>query len=186
MCVIIKDSCWVVHIPFVHLVKFKFLAHFPVDHLAHPVESSLLLLLCEFAAFAYYVIDRFVLFYSWQFSYTISNCLIDRSSQIFKASKTILRVLRSGWWMISNLPLISSSASLFSRFFGDCSKGSNYKWYQHQAPKLFSVLWHDLGHRLVFRLPLEFYFRLERPISRVDKFIFFLINTRSAFQIEIG
>ena len=25
------------HIPFVRLVERKFLAHFPVDHLAHPV-----------------------------------------------------------------------------------------------------------------------------------------------------
>ena len=38
------------HIPFVGMVKFKFLAHFPVDHLAHPVVSSLVLLLCQFAA----------------------------------------------------------------------------------------------------------------------------------------
>ena len=48
------------HIPFVGMVKFQFLAHFPVDHLAHPVVSSLVLLLCQFAAFAYYVIDGFI------------------------------------------------------------------------------------------------------------------------------
>ena len=40
MRVIFKDRCWVVHISFVGMVKFKFLAHFPVDHLAHPVVSS--------------------------------------------------------------------------------------------------------------------------------------------------
>ena len=34
MCVIFSDRCWVVDIPFVGVVKFKFLAHFPVDHLA--------------------------------------------------------------------------------------------------------------------------------------------------------
>ena len=44
MCVILQDTCGVVHIPFVGMVKFKFLAHFPVDHLAHPVASSLILL----------------------------------------------------------------------------------------------------------------------------------------------
>ena len=60
MCVIFKDRCWVVHIPFVGMVKFKFLAHFPVDHLAHPVVSSLVLSLCQFAAFAYYMIDSFI------------------------------------------------------------------------------------------------------------------------------
>ena len=48
------------HIPFVGMVKFKFLAHFPADHLAHPVMSSLVLLLCQFAAFAYYGIDGFI------------------------------------------------------------------------------------------------------------------------------
>ena len=36
-CVILSDSCRFVHIQFIHMVKFKFLAHFPVDHLAHPV-----------------------------------------------------------------------------------------------------------------------------------------------------
>ena len=60
MSVIFLDKCWVLHIPFVCMVKFKFLAHFPVDHLAHPVVFSLLLFLCHFAAFAYYMIDRFV------------------------------------------------------------------------------------------------------------------------------
>ena len=34
----------VVHIPFVGMVKFKILAHLPVDHLAHPVVSSLIFL----------------------------------------------------------------------------------------------------------------------------------------------
>ena len=36
--------CWVVHIPFVRMVKFQFLVHLPVDHLAHSVVSSLILL----------------------------------------------------------------------------------------------------------------------------------------------
>ena len=31
MCVIFYDKCWVVHIPFVRMVKFKFLAHLPVE-----------------------------------------------------------------------------------------------------------------------------------------------------------
>ena len=40
--------------------NFKFLAHFPVDHLADPAVSSFIFLLCQFAAFAYYVIDGFI------------------------------------------------------------------------------------------------------------------------------
>ena len=45
---------------FVGMVKYKFLARFPVDHLAHPVMSSLVLLPCQFGAFAYYVIVGFI------------------------------------------------------------------------------------------------------------------------------
>ena len=48
------------HIPFVGMVKLKFFAHFPGDHLAHPVVSRLVLLLWQFVAFAYYVIDGFI------------------------------------------------------------------------------------------------------------------------------
>ena len=60
MCVIFLDRCWVVHIPFVCIVKFKFIAHLPVDHLTSLVVSSLVFLLHKFAAFAYYVIDDFI------------------------------------------------------------------------------------------------------------------------------
>ena len=41
-CVILYDSCWVVHIPFVSTVKFKLLGYLPVDHLPNPVESCLI------------------------------------------------------------------------------------------------------------------------------------------------
>ena len=40
---ILQDRCWVVHKPFVRMVKFQFLTQFPMDHLAHPVVSSLIL-----------------------------------------------------------------------------------------------------------------------------------------------
>ena len=43
--VILPDICWVVHIPFVRMVKFKFLAQLPVYHLAHRNLLLLLLLL---------------------------------------------------------------------------------------------------------------------------------------------
>ena len=45
MCVIFKDRSWVVHIPFASMVEFKYLAHLPVDYLANPVVSRLILLL---------------------------------------------------------------------------------------------------------------------------------------------
>ena len=40
---ILLDRFRVVHIPFVHMVRFKLLAQFPEDHPAHPVVSSLIL-----------------------------------------------------------------------------------------------------------------------------------------------
>ena len=46
MCFILQDRFWVVHIPLVHMVKFQFLAQFPVDYLAHSIMSSLILFLC--------------------------------------------------------------------------------------------------------------------------------------------
>ena len=46
LCVLFsRDSWWVVHIPFVCMVKFKFLAHIPVYHLDDPIVSSLIFLL---------------------------------------------------------------------------------------------------------------------------------------------
>ena len=60
MRIIFKDRRWVVHILFVGRVNFRFLAHFPVEHLAHPVVFSLVLFQCKFAAFGYYVIDGFI------------------------------------------------------------------------------------------------------------------------------
>ena len=45
VCLVLHDRCWVVHIPFVRMVKFKLLAQFPVDHLAQPVVYSLILFL---------------------------------------------------------------------------------------------------------------------------------------------
>ncbi len=46
--------------PFVGMVEMKFPAHFPVDNLADPVVSSLIIPLFKFSAVAYYVIDNFV------------------------------------------------------------------------------------------------------------------------------
>ena len=42
MSLILQDRCWVGLIKSVRMVKFKFLAQLPVDHLAHPVVSTLI------------------------------------------------------------------------------------------------------------------------------------------------
>ena len=55
------DGFWVIHIPFVRMVKFELLTRFLVDYLPHLVAFSLILFsFCLLAVFAYYVIDRFV------------------------------------------------------------------------------------------------------------------------------
>ena len=46
VCLIFQDRFWVVHIPFVRMVKHQLLANLPVDHLAHPVVPSLIFFLC--------------------------------------------------------------------------------------------------------------------------------------------
>ena len=46
MSVIFLDRGRVVHIALFRMVKFKFLAHFPEDHVNHPVVSSLVIVLC--------------------------------------------------------------------------------------------------------------------------------------------
>ena len=68
---IIPDGFWVV---LISLVKVQFLAQLPVDHLAHPVMSSLIRFLYQFAAFAYYVIARFVSITSY-ISYFVTSYL---------------------------------------------------------------------------------------------------------------
>ena len=47
-------------IQFIRMVKFKFFAQFPVDRIHYPIESGLILSLCDFAEFTY-AIDRFVI-----------------------------------------------------------------------------------------------------------------------------
>ena len=54
MDLIFFDTIWFLHIRFVSLVKFESLARFPMDHPSHPVDSSLVVFLCLFAALFYY------------------------------------------------------------------------------------------------------------------------------------
>ena len=46
-------------IPFIRMLKLQYFAQFPVDHLTNPVVPSLIIFLCHFAVFAYYVSDHF-------------------------------------------------------------------------------------------------------------------------------
>ena len=57
---IFQEVFWVVLIPLVRKVKFKYLAQLPVDHHAHPVVSSLIFILRLFISLSYHVIACFV------------------------------------------------------------------------------------------------------------------------------
>ena len=46
LCDILQDLCWVVHIPFVRMVKFKFLTQLLVDHLANPIVPGPIFRVC--------------------------------------------------------------------------------------------------------------------------------------------
>ena len=82
MCFILWDRCWVVHIPFVRMVKFKFLAHLPLDPLAHPVVS------CRFMVSSLSPHNLHLLFYSvlsilaliWLVFMTLFSAAIRRDS----------------------------------------------------------------------------------------------------------
>ena len=60
MYLILQDGFQAVNITLVSMVKFKFLAQYPMDHFLHPVVSSLILYLHYFATFAYNMTDHFV------------------------------------------------------------------------------------------------------------------------------
>ena len=53
------EICLMILVPLVRTVKFK-LCTVPVDHLAYPVMSSLILSWREFTSFAYYMINRII------------------------------------------------------------------------------------------------------------------------------
>ena len=57
---IFLDRFRLLDIPFNSMVKVSSLAQFPVDHLSHPIVPFLLLVLCQFTAFAFYVINCFI------------------------------------------------------------------------------------------------------------------------------
>ena len=70
------------------MVKFKFLAHLPVDHLAHPVVSALA--------------DGLSLEYEWQqVSRTLLSILCNLNNAVV--------------WMVSTRPLIFNSSSPFKK-----------------------------------------------------------------------
>ena len=72
--------------------------------------------------------------------------------------------------MVPILPLISASFGYFSRFLGDCSKGSNF------SSTTFSVFWQDPGIRLAFHFPALSVYGPLRQQNPLDIIFFLLVN----------
>ena len=129
MCVIFQDRCWVVHIPFVPMVKFKLLAHLPVDHLAYPDVS------------------RIILMVSTGLLVTAS---LFKSPALFSVFWPILIMLQFGWSPL--VPLFPSPPVPVPIFWW------LYRVHQLQLVSVplscsivfFSVLWQGLGTDLSF------------------------------------
>ena len=66
MHLILLDEFWFLPISFGSMVKFRFLAQFPADHLSNPSVSSLKLLLRYFAAFAYLLLFSLESYFLYQ------------------------------------------------------------------------------------------------------------------------
>ena len=57
---ILQDKFWVVEVPLVRMVKFRFFAQLPVDFLPHTVVSSFTFFLHQFTAFAFNMMNGFI------------------------------------------------------------------------------------------------------------------------------
>ena len=115
------------HIPFIHIVKFKLLAKLQVDHLAHPFVSCLIISLHLLTVFAYHVFDYYYCYYYYYIS----------PSEIFHLwsfigfwvtasplrSRGLLLSILAGLskvvvWMVSIILQIFNSSNLFSKAWG--------------------------------------------------------------------
>ena len=93
MCVILLDRCWVVHIPFVCIVKFKFLAHY-------------------YYYFYYYSLEFFTSALADGFHWRLSDI---KSPQVSRTLLSILEVFRNVViWMVSTQPPTSKSSRSFN------------------------------------------------------------------------
>ena len=106
MRLIFSERFWFVHKPFVSSVKFQFLAQFPVDHLSHPTMPSLVSLLRQFVAFAYYVINCLI-FVTTEPTYAIPLRIIDFHLDKI-GSVLLLKEIQFLFWGFPNLAMSES------------------------------------------------------------------------------
>ena len=108
MCVIFEDSYWVVQTPFVRMVKSKFLAYLPVDHLVDLICCIRLLCdwwfhLCDCITYIYYYVASYLfsLWYDWffllLFHYFLTSVLMCFFFTEVWVAASLLRFLGSLW-----------------------------------------------------------------------------------------
>ena len=144
------------------MVRFQFLPHFPVDYLAHPIVSSLVLLLCQY-------LRTFHTTVNWM-SLRVSSAPQD-SSAVF--------------WRVLILPLISNSSNPVPRPW--CTVHQLLSVLHLHSCCFFLVIWQrpsiSLSLRfLLFSLccPLE----RENPSMTSSFFVYLWINTRSGSGLD--
>ena len=98
MYLIFQNRFWVVDIPFVRMIKFKFVALILVEHLSYTVVSSLIPFLCKISAFAYNVIDQFVSIVIIGSYGVVLNCFLKKSFFPFNVFHNSIR-----WWSFTGL-----------------------------------------------------------------------------------
>ena len=142
MRLILQDGFWIVHITLVRMVKFKFLAQFPVDRLPHPVVLYFFVIICYMWLFvsslsphnlhsllccvvSIFALTELILYYYYYYYYFTA-------SEFFKSALAIGHLLESEWrqvswalfwtdinnavvWRVSILPVNSDSSNLFSK-----------------------------------------------------------------------
>ena len=178
MRVIFQDRCWVVHIPFVGMVKFKFLAHFPVDHLAHPIIIIIML----FPSFTHQ-------YYQMVFHWSNNTSLLNSRTFLGIRADLSCAVV----WMNPILPLISNSSSFFSMLLWTDTRASTtvsitltfiflnccFFFYSLARSKNLSIL----SHSFIFILWSDGTITFPRRQIFFLSF-FFKLNSRSAFRIR--
>ena len=175
MCVNFKDRSRVLRIPFVRMVKFKFLAHFSLDHLAHPIVIIIIFIIIiislrDFIARQLMVIHR-----------SLSD---NKSPQVSRTLLSILSDLKNiVVRMDPSCPLISDSSSPFPNPFVTVTNAQIIMYIS--VPFIFHNYFSSLAISwYLFLFSLSFIFalwstRAAKPIIRQDLSFLFTI-TRSA------
>ena len=100
MPLIFQDGFWVVHIPLVHMVKFKLIARLPVEYPSHPVMPSLtrslqlVSRLFSYGHLKFTMLLLYILWDDWPIMISGSNQQLQQQLQY-----TLLKPDCHSWWI---------------------------------------------------------------------------------------